>query len=1361
MADVTKLITTRLTLDGEAEYNNKIKQISSSMGSMKSEMAKLSAEYAGQLNSYDALTKKGDILARQLDTQKQKQSEVARMLKEATDARDRLNESIAKTVKAMEDEAQTGGKNTEKYKELENSLKGQEESAAKAANTIAHFQKELNYADAAVAKANTALDNNGKYLDEASNSADGLATSINGAGKEITKTGTEAESAGEKFKDLGDKGENAISALAGALATAGIAKSIKEITDTLKECADASMDFEQSMSVIQATTGATSDEMGTISDAIRQTALRTGTAVSDLSTSARDLMEVGSDVGLVVEQLASGTDLAIATNTEYGATFDFLSAAMKTFKLDASEAQSVSDSFAYTTVKTNTNLSQLGDAFTNVGGAAVNVGFDINNVNAHLITFAEAGLKGGAAGTTLNGILRNLSAPTGKAAEELERLGVSLYEANGASRDMFAVMSDLETALARQTDAQRNRSQQIIFDNIALKGWNMITAEGVGNIKSLSAEISGSSDAFGGLGQAAGMAGVALDNTQGNLAKMDAAVNDLKISIGNALLPVLNDAYSTGTDLATWAAEFVENNEELVRTIGALVAALGLFVGGIAVAKVAMIAFNAVLAMNPIAAVTIAILALVTALTALVVHIRNADNEFKQLSTTNKELIKSVDASAQAHNNKINSILSETATARKLADQLYELAAAENKSAEDKQRLATMVEVLNSSIDGLNLAYDAENDRLSQNRESIDALIDARHREAMSVAAQERAVEIAREQISVNEQLAQTQEKRAELEEYLNSLSDFQRWNQVGLRKELKSLIEQEESLVTQQEELGASFENVSSIMDDAAEATGALEQANADLEASYQAMMEPIQSIMAELEELEAAYDEAYEAAYNSLDKQMGLWSEMDNKTTISAKTMSDNLQSQITYLDNYSNNMDSLLGRNIDGIEDFAKNFADGSKESAQALAGLADASDEEIEAIIESMKRVEEGKEAWAGEMAALSTDFDTKMNDITNRLNKAIDEFNQSEQARKAGVNTVEGFIQGAESKRAEIIAKAKSLGEAFTEALEKAMEITSPSRVMMRIGGYAVYGFALGIDKAADVAIRAAQNLSKRTIAAIAGEAKDLKDSYDEQRNELEYYHKMGLVSTDEYYKGLKLLRDAYLEENSQAWRSANIELRNMELDERNRQESIMLSQFDDAVKRRQEQIKKELDLEKKRLNTIINNINQEIQARKTLRSDEDAEKKIKDAQRALEVAQAQRDYARDANEMAEFDKLIAQRQKTLDDAINNYEEQLWLRGKQAEIESAKGKMEKADQSAAKRIENAAKTEQAAVLQAVKMSASQAAQAMTISGFSQALIEALTGREIVSKTANINVTNMGSALSSSQITTAVMKALNLL
>jgi len=250
MSDYTKLITTRLKLDGEAEYNNKISQISKSMGGMKSEMSKLSAEYAGQLNSYEALTKKGDILTRQLDAQKQKQSEVTKMLDEAKKARDRINESISKTVKEMEDESKANGTLSSKYIELKSALEDHETSATKAANSISHFEKELNHADASVARANTSLNQNTRYLYEAGNSADNCAKSINEYGNEV-KVAT------EKTNDLTEMQKMAVAGLATALSASLIKNWYQDLNETLRECIRTSMDFDRAMSVIASTTQAT------------------------------------------------------------------------------------------------------------------------------------------------------------------------------------------------------------------------------------------------------------------------------------------------------------------------------------------------------------------------------------------------------------------------------------------------------------------------------------------------------------------------------------------------------------------------------------------------------------------------------------------------------------------------------------------------------------------------------------------------------------------------------------------------------------------------------------------------------------------------------------------------------------------------------------------------------------------------------------------------------------------------------------------------------------------------------------------------------------------------------------------------
>jgi hypothetical protein len=224
--------------------------------------------------------------------------------------------------------------------------------------------------------------------------------------------------------------------------------------------------MESAMRNIQASTGYTGEEMERVLAGVRAAALATGTDVHKLAMDTMNLVETGGDIGLMLGQLEHGLNLANATGTDAGQTFDFLSAAMKTFGLDVEHTQAVVDSFSYATTMTNLNLGQISEAFVNVGGSAAQAGMGVNDVNAILIALSEAGLKGGAAGTSLNGILRNLSTPTDKAAAALAELNIELYDQHGASRDMLLIMSDLQGALGDMTDEQRNHYQSVIFDTV-------------------------------------------------------------------------------------------------------------------------------------------------------------------------------------------------------------------------------------------------------------------------------------------------------------------------------------------------------------------------------------------------------------------------------------------------------------------------------------------------------------------------------------------------------------------------------------------------------------------------------------------------------------------------------------------------------------------------------------------------------------------------------------------------------------------------------------------------------------------------------------------------------------------------------
>lgn len=76
-------IKTKVAIDGEKEYKESLKNINSALGTLKSELKLVESQYAGQANSYAALSAKGDVLSRMYDQQKEKVKAAAEQLEKA------------------------------------------------------------------------------------------------------------------------------------------------------------------------------------------------------------------------------------------------------------------------------------------------------------------------------------------------------------------------------------------------------------------------------------------------------------------------------------------------------------------------------------------------------------------------------------------------------------------------------------------------------------------------------------------------------------------------------------------------------------------------------------------------------------------------------------------------------------------------------------------------------------------------------------------------------------------------------------------------------------------------------------------------------------------------------------------------------------------------------------------------------------------------------------------------------------------------------------------------------------------------------------------------------------------------------
>lgn len=103
----TRDIKTRLKLEGEAEYKRQLGDIDSSLRTLRSEMNKVSAEFADNADSVEALNAKNEVLEKQLDAQRSKISTLREILEKAAEAygqNDRRTQSWAQKLNNAETE---------------------------------------------------------------------------------------------------------------------------------------------------------------------------------------------------------------------------------------------------------------------------------------------------------------------------------------------------------------------------------------------------------------------------------------------------------------------------------------------------------------------------------------------------------------------------------------------------------------------------------------------------------------------------------------------------------------------------------------------------------------------------------------------------------------------------------------------------------------------------------------------------------------------------------------------------------------------------------------------------------------------------------------------------------------------------------------------------------------------------------------------------------------------------------------------------------------------------------------------------------------------------------------------------------
>lgn len=196
------------------------------------------------------------------------------------------------------------------------------------------------------------------------------------------------------------------------------------------------------------------------------------------------------------------------------------------------------------------------------------------------------------------------------------------------------------------------------------------------------------------------------------------------------------------------------------------------------------------------------------------------------------------------------------------------------------------------------------------------------------------------------------------------------------------------------------------------------------------------IDDIITQINTLKESYDKAKEAAEKSIQGQYQLWDQAATVAPTSIGEINTGLETQIAYWSDYNKDIGNLLGRTdkIKGLSKVIASFADGSTESVNAIAGMAAASDEDLQKMVDSWNKVKEEQEATTKSLVDLTTDYLDEMNKLEGALRRQVESFDMSTEAEKAAKSTLDGYLRALRNGEADIESEANKLRNVISRAL---------------------------------------------------------------------------------------------------------------------------------------------------------------------------------------------------------------------------------------------------------------------------------------------------------------------------------------
>lgn len=914
----------------------------------------------------------------------------------------------------------------------------------------------------------------------------------------------------EEAKNAASSGVNAINSVSSALAAAGITAALSKIADGYRECVAASMEFGYTMSTVEALSGANASEMKELTATAKELGATTAFTANQSAEAMTYMGMAGWDASQMIAGMDGIMSLAAASGEDLASVSDIVTDNLTAFKLKASDTAHFSDVLATAASNSNTSVGIMGETFKSSASVAGALGYSVEDVAVAVGLMANSGVKGSIAGTALKNTFNGLLSGATLTAAAFGDVEVSTVNADGTMKSFSETIGDLRGYFEQMTEAERVNNAVAIAGERGYNGLLAILNATDEEYQSLSDSINNCSGAAQRMAEIKldnlqgdvtllESAADGLKMTLGGL--WEDELRDLA-QAGTEILNKINEFVEKNPAVVKSITVVVSalGGFMVISTITNMVKKFGGAISSLFTATPHTLAMVA--AITALAAAYAALREackledlesqnLSTATQNQRDEVERLTSEYEEAckkygetsdharalkydldeataavdsqSFSVSELYSEIDALNSAAQNMFSSFAESTAgieenreTAHTLAAKLKELTAASDKSADSQAKIEPIIERLNEMYPSLGLTVENVAEKMGTLNGEIDKIADS---DSM-LARYNKAHEQYADYIALLPQLQEASDKaEATLstaqKRFLSVMGDNDYW---GLQQKISAAVtgvgnKVESELHEASSNADIARSNLRKVQDQIDECVRIMEEfgdtvngTSENAVSAYNAVSIAVNSVTEETQNLLTAYNEAYQAAYESVNGQYALWEQAAEVSVTSVDTINSALESQADYWESYNSNLGDLLERSegIEGLRDMIASFSDGSADSYNVIAGMvAESSDDKLRAMVENWKTVQEEQEKVSKALADTKVDFETRLGEITESMSDLVEGMNMEDEAAVAAQDTIQAYAEAILAGKAKAVEAADQVGEAVAAALAKAMAYDTP------------------------------------------------------------------------------------------------------------------------------------------------------------------------------------------------------------------------------------------------------------------------------------------------------------------------------